>query len=275
MITKQDIISIYKECATIIPKDIESSLIQAHDNETNSTAKQNLKTILENIKLAKLEAKPICQDTGTPFFFIDCPQNISQNEIISIINEATIDATKIIPLRPNATDPITNVNIGNYPLIKFTQIPNNQRLKIKLMMKGGGSENIGKIYSLPDTKLNANRNIEGIKKVILDAVFQAQGKGCPPYIIGVGIGGSIEEVAAISKKQLLRKLDDKNPDKTLDDMEKDLFTKTNSLEIGPMGLGGKTTTLGVKIGKTYRNPSSYFVGVSFGCWALRRVFNEF
>ena len=275
MITKQDIINLYRECATIIPEDIGLSLNSAFEAETEITAKENLKSILENISLAKSENKPICQDTGTPFFFVDCPENISQIELTKIINEATIDATKEIPLRPNATDPITSVNIGNYPVIKFTQISKNEKLKITLMMKGGGSENIGKIYSLPDTKLNANRNIEGVKKVILDAVFQAQGKGCPPYIIGVGVGGSIEEVSGIAKKQLLRKINDFNNDKSLDEIEKDLLLKINSLGIGPMGLGGKTTALSVKIGKTYRNPPSYFVAVSFGCWALRRATHEY
>lgn len=275
MITKQDIINLYFECATIIPQDIENSLKNAIKNETKIIAKENFKAILENIDLAKLEKKPICQDTGNPFFYVECPENISQIELIKIINEATIEATKEIPLRPNATDPITSVNIGNYPVIKFTQINQNEKLKITLMMKGGGSENIGKIYSLPDTKLNANRNIDGIKKCVLDAVFLAQGKGCPPYIIGVGVGGTIEEVSAIAKKQLLRNLDDTNSDKTMDEIEKDLFTKINSLGIGPMGLSGKTTALGVKIGKTYRNPPSYFIGVSFGCWALRRVSHEY
>lgn len=274
MINKQDIINLYRECATIIPSDIEASLKLAYENEIDATPKENLKTILENIEFGKIEKKPICQDTGTPFFFIECPQNISQIELTKIINDATVDATKDIPLRPNATDPITSVNIGNYPVIKFTQT-DSKKLKITLMMKGGGSENITQLYSLPNTKLNANRNIEGIKKCVLDAVFQAQGKGCPPYIIGVGVGGTVEETSAIAKKQLLRKIDDNNSDKQIDEIEKDLLTKINSLGIGPMGLGGKTTALSVKLAKTYRNPPSYFVAVSFGCWALRRASHEY
>jgi len=137
-------------------------------------------------------------------------------------------------------------------------------------MKGGGSENVSKIYKLPDTNLKADRTIEGIKKCVLDAVFQAQGKGCPPYLIGVAVGGTIGETALLAKKQLLRNINDSNEDKELDKIEKDLLEKINKLGIGPLGLGGKTTALAVKMTKCYRNPPSYFVAISIGCWATRK-----
>ena len=137
-------------------------------------------------------------------------------------------------------------------------------------MKGAGSENISLVYSLPDVNLKANRDLSGVRKCVLDAVVKAQGKGCPPYIIGVGIGGGFEEVAGLAKKQLMRKLDESNEDEVLDKLEKELLEEINKLGIGPLGLGGKATALGVKVGKTYRHPGSFFVSVSFGCWAFRR-----
>ena len=139
-----------------------------------------------------------------------------------------------------------------------------------LIMKGGGSENVSKIYFLPDKELGADRDLRGVEKCIIDAVFKAQGKGCPPYIIGVALGGTLEAVAYLSKKQLLRNIQDNNEDKELDIFEKEVLENINKLNIGPLGLGGKTTALAVKINSSYRHPASFFVGVSFGCWCLRR-----
>lgn len=209
----------------------------------------------------------MCQDTGSPFFYIKKPKDMAEKEIKDAIEKATIIAAEKIPLRPNAVDIISGKNIGNKPIFHFEEA---EKLEIGLLMKGGGSENVSAVYKLPNTELKANRDIEGIKKCVLGAVWKAQGKGCPPYIIGVAVGGNIEDVAALSKKQLLRKLDDTNNDKELDKIEKDLLKKINQLGIGPLGLGGKTTALAVKAAKAYRHPASYFIGISFGCWATRR-----
>lgn len=271
MLTKEIIHDLYRTCATDLPSDVRKKLTEALGKEKNVNAKDILKTILENVDLAKDERKPICQDTGTPFFYIRHPCGMSEKDMISVIEEATKEATEKIPLRPNAVDPISGENIGNKAVIHFEE---GEKLKIELLMKGGGSENVSCIYSLPNTELKANRDIGGIKICVLDAVFRAQGNGCPPYIIGVAIGGSIEEVAHLSKKQLLRDLYDSNNDETLNKIETSLLRDINKLGIGPMGLGGETTALGVKMTKTYRNPPSFFVGVSFGCWALRRASDE-
>ncbi|MFH1432654.1 MAG: fumarate hydratase [archaeon] len=268
MLTEAMILDLYRKCATVIPEDIESALKVAKQKESDKNAASILDTILDNIKIAKSESRPICQDTGTPFFYISHPKDQSEKDMIKIIGQATKEATEKIPLRPNAVDPITGINIGNKPVIHFEE---SAILKINLLMKGGGSENISSIYSLPDTRIIADRDISGIKRCVMDAVFRAQGKGCPPYIIGVAAGGSIEEVASLSKRQLLTPLDDTNPDETLDRIEKELKDDINRLGIGPMGLGGKTTALGVKMTKCYRNPPSFFVGISFGCWATRRA----
>jgi len=261
-----NLIELYRKAATELPDDILTALNNAYSNE-EGLAKETLKTIIDNINLAKNDSKPICQDTGTPFFYIKRPKDISEKEIKEQIENTTIKATNDIPLRPNAVDPISGKNIGNKPIFYFEEADN---LEIELLMKGGGSENVSKIYKLPDTNLKADRTIEGIKKCILDAVFQAQGKGCPPYIIGVAVGGTIGETALLAKKQLLRNIDDSNEDKELDDIEKDLLEKINKLGIGPLGLGGKTTALAIKIAKSYRHPASFFVAISFGCWATRK-----
>ncbi len=263
----ETIACLYTRCATELPSDVCEKLRESLKKEESDTAKYILKTIIENIDLAKKESKPICQDTGTPIFYINCDNTQHLESIKKHIETATKQATEKIPLRPNAVDPITGTNTGNKPIIHIEQ---SDIFKIDLLMKGGGSENISAIYTLPDTKLNANRDIEGIKRCVLDAVFHAQGKGCPPYIIGIAIGGNIEQVAHLSKKQLLRNLNDRSKDEQLNKLETELLEAINRLKIGPMGLGGKTTALSVKIAKTHRHPASYFIGISFSCWALRR-----
>ena len=252
----KDIVKLYKSAATQIPEDIEAAL----KNSDNNTVMQ---TVLKNCEIAK-KGKPICQDTGIPYFWVERPKEISEKEIRRQIEEATEIATKEVPLRPNAVDSLSGKNVGNKPVIYFSEA---DKLKITLMLKGGGSENVSTFYKLPDTKLNAERTLEGVQKCILDAVYKAQGKGCPPYIIGVCIGGSIDDVMKNAKEQLLRKIDDKCE---MFQFEKETLEKINKMGIGPLGLGGKTTALAVKVTSTYRHPASYFVGISFGCWCLRR-----
>lgn len=195
------------------------------------------------------------------------PKKYSQKELERIINKATIIATREIPLRPNAVDSLTEKNLGNRPAIYFKE---SEKFEIDLMLKGGGSENVSTIYQLPNQEIKAARNLNGVRKCILEAVFRAQGKGCPPYIIGVATGGSIEEVAHLSKKQLLRKINDVNPNSVLRNFEKKALNEVNQLNIGPLGLGGKTTALSIKIECGPRHPASFFVGISIGCWCLRR-----
>lgn len=264
---KREIINLYRKTATELPYDIIFALEKAEKIEDNPISKSIITKILENINRAKNESKPICQDTGTPIFYVKYPRDYSQQELRKIIENATINATKEVPLRPNAVDSLTSKNIGNKPIIHFEE---SEDLKIDLLLKGGGSENVSAIYQLPNSEINAERNLDGVKKCILDAVFKAQGKGCPPYIIGVATGGSIEEVAHLSKRQLLKKLDYQNPVNELKKFEEDALYHINQLGIGSMGLGGKTTALAVKIENSIRHPASFFVGISIGCWCLRR-----
>ncbi|MFA6170858.1 MAG: fumarate hydratase [Patescibacteria group bacterium] len=264
---KEKIVNLYRRTANVLPEDVILALEKAEKIEDNPVAKEIFKKLIENTREAKGEEKPICQDTGTPYFYVEYPEGHTQKELTEIIEEATIEATSGVPLRPNAVNCLTGKNIGNKPVIHFKE---GKKLKINLMLKGGGSENVSAIYSLPNIDLKADRNLEGVRKCVLDAVFKAQGKACPPYIIGVALAGNLEEAASISKKQLLRKLNDKNPEKELFELEEKVLAEINELLIGPAGLGGKTTALGVKIASGVRHPASFFVGIAISCWAMRR-----
>lgn len=272
---RDGIVELYRKVAISIPPDVEEALKAAYPNEKKgSIAEQAFRIILENIRLAREKTRPVCQDTGVPVFFVKMPSGLSQVELESTIIEATRIATEKIPLRPNAVDIITEKNTGDntgtgFPVIYFRESPDTT-LTIDLMLKGAGSENIGQMYKLPIEELKANRNLDGVRRCVLDAVYKAQGKGCPPYTVGVGIGASKDQVAKLSKEQLLRKLSDTNQIPVLQELEKTILSELNSLGIGPLGFGGKTTAIGVKIGANHRHPASYFVDISIACWANRR-----
>jgi fumarate hydratase class I len=186
-----------------------------------------------------------------------------------------VQATKNAYLRPNSVDSITGKNSGNnlggkyFPNIHFEEVEDDI-LTIELLLKGGGCENVGAQYSLPNSALSAGRDLAGVRKVVLDAVYQAQGQGCAPGILGVAIGGDRGSGYYASKEALYRKMDDHNPDPQLDAMEKRMVDEANQLGIGPMGFGGKTTLLGTRITHLNRLPASFFVSVSYMCWAYRR-----
>ncbi len=270
------IVELYRLAATSLPADIEVALRGALKKEKRgSAAGTALSAILENIKLARETLRPVCQDTGVPIFFVKMPCGFSQLEIENEIIRATRIATKNIPLRANAVDVLTDKNSGDntgvgFPVIYFEETK-DKKLAIDLMLKGSGSENIGQLYKLPLQELKAERDLEGVRKCILDAVHKAQGKGCPPYIIGVGIGATKDQVTKVSKEQLMRDLNDMNANATLAKLEKRILDDVNRLGIGPIGFGGKTTALAVKIGACHRHPASYFVDVSINCWASRRA----
>jgi fumarate hydratase class I len=268
------IVKLYKKAATSLPSDVEAALRFAYEKE-RLNAKAVLSAILENIKIARNSERPICQDTGVPVFFIKIPLGISHLELKGTIIEATRIATKKVPLRANAVDILTDKNSGDntgigFPVIYCEEAKDN-RLTIDLMLKGSGCENVGQLYRLPLEELKAERDLEGVRKCVFDTVHKAQGRGCPPYIIGVGIGASKDQVTRLAKEQLLRNLRDTNKQKFLSNLEKRLLRDINQLGIGPLGLGGRTTAVGVKIGVNHRHPASYFVDVSVCCWADRRA----
>jgi fumarate hydratase class I len=245
------------------------------NEEPGSAARGALETILKNVELARANATPICQDTGTPIFYVYYPEGWSTRKLRAQIEAAVVEATQKAYLRPNSVNALTGKNTGNnlgdehYPSIHFEEV-DGEALTIDLMLKGGGCENVGAQYSLPNNKLGAGRDLAGVRKVALDAVYQAQGKGCAPGILGIAIGGDRGSSYYASKEVLFRKLDDENEDPALADMEDRLTDEANQMGIGPMGFGGKTTVLGTKITGLHRLPASYFVSVSYMCWAYRR-----
>jgi fumarate hydratase class I len=270
------IVELYRRAATSLPSDIEAALRSAHKKEKKgSTAKAAIFSILKNIEIARETGRPICQDTGIPIFFIKAPAGLSHISLKNTIKEATREATKKIPLRANAVDILSDRNSGDntgigFPVVYIEEVRGGG-LVMDLMLKGSGSENIGRIYRLPLEELRAERDLEGVRKCVLDTLYKAQGKGCPPYIVGVGIGATEDQVTRLSKEQLLRRLKDINRYEALSKIEKRLLADINRLGIGTLGLGGKTTALGVKIGVNHRHPASYFVDVALSCWADRRA----
>lgn len=272
----EPILELIRRTATDLPPDVEAGLRSAvEQEEPGSAARGALETILKNVDMARKNSTPICQDTGTPIFYVHYPEGWSTRRLRKQIQEAVAEATKRAYLRPNAVDSLSGTNTGDnlgdehFPTIHFEEIGGDE-LQIDLMLKGGGCENVGAQYSLPNSALGAGRDLAGVRKVTLDAVQKAQGKGCAPGILGVAIGGDRGSSFVASKEVLLRQLDDANPNPEMDALEKQLTEESNQLGIGPMGFGGKTTVLGTKITAKHRLPASYFVSVSYMCWAYRR-----
>ncbi|MFQ6058433.1 MAG: fumarate hydratase [Anaerolineae bacterium] len=271
----EPLVELIRRTSTDLPADVEEALRKAKDREEpGSAAESALATILENVALARVNSTPICQDTGTPIFYVYHPPGTSTLKLRAQIQQAVAIATERAYLRPNAVDSLTGVNSGNnlgidFPTIHFEEWEEGY-LRIDLMLKGGGCENVGAQYKLPNGPLKAGRDLEGVKKVVLDAVHKAQGLGCAPGVIGVGIGGDRGTSYLLSKKQFFRRLDERHEDEAMAHMEEELYEKSNQLGIGPMGFGGRTTTLGVQVDYMHRLPASYFVSVSYMCWADRR-----
>ncbi len=261
--------------ATELPEDVKAALVASKRKEAaGSNAEFILSAFLKNIEMAKERGVPLCQDTGAPTFYISHSGHISRCLLKRLCEEALADATGKQYLRPNAVDALSGKNSGNnvgqgFPPIYFTEW-DDPAIEVSLMLKGGGSENMGCQYSLPCDELNAGRDLEGVRIVVLDALRRAAGKGCPPGILGVCIGGDRGSGYADSKRQLLRRLDDINPDSALARLEGRLLEEGNRLGIGPLGLGGESTLLGVKIGALHRVPACYFVTITYMCWEHRR-----
>lgn len=272
---QDSLLELIRRTSAEIPEDVHTAILKSLDREEKGTiAESAMKIIDQNIALAKNKSQPICQDTGSIIFYVDAPAGFDQIGFEEAAREAVKMATKKGYLRQNSVDSIsgkndgTNVGPGS-PTVHFHQ-HRDPGVFVRLILKGGGCENMGAQYSLPNEKLKANRDLDGCRRVILDAVLQAQGKGCGPGILGVCIGGDRATGYEHSKQQLLRKLDEPNANPELDKLENDIVETSNKLGIGPMGFGGKTTLLGAKIGVLNRLPASYFVSVSYMCWAYRR-----
>jgi fumarate hydratase, class I len=272
---QDSLVELIRRTSAEIPDDIQAALLHALKQEKAATiAESALKIIQRNVELAMQKSQPICQDTGTVLFYVEGPPGLDQTAFEATAREAVVFATRKGYLRQNSVNSLTGVNDGTNvgpgaPVFHFQQ-HRSPHVEVRLVLKGGGCENVGAQYSLPVEELQANRDLPGCRRVILDAVLQAQGKGCGPGVLGVCIGGDRATGYEYSKRQFLRLLPDRNLVPELDALEQDILTTANKLGIGPMGFGGHTTLLGVKIGALNRVPASFFVSVSYMCWAFRR-----
>lgn len=275
MITEKKItdavVELIRKAETDLPKDVELALRRAYLSEKNKIARIQLKSIIENIKFARKNSIPVCQDTGLINFYIKIGSKADVD--LGIINNSIINAVKIatkeIPLRPNTVHPLTRKNSGsnigiNTPNIDIEILPEKEYIEITAFVKGAGSDNMGKL-----AMLKASDGIAGIRKFVIETVANAGGRPCPPTIVGVGIGGSSDIAAKLAKKALLRKIGSGNKDKKIARLEKNLLKKINKLGIGPIGLGGRTTALDVHIEIAHCHTGSLPVAVNLGCWANR------
>ena len=269
-------LELIRRASTELPAEVVAAIEEGRDAEDNQgLASIALGTILNNIELARESSAPICQDTGTPVVWIHHPVGMSTRELKTEFETAVREATARRFLRPNAVDTLTGLNTGDgagrgIPCIHFEEW-DEPGVEARMILKGGGSENVGTQYKLPDTGLGAGRDLDGVRRAVLDAVFQGQGKGCAPGVLGVCVGGDRVSAFEESKRQLLRPLKDANPVPELAELEERLLQEGNELGIGPMGFGGTTTLLAVKIGVLDRLPACYFVTISYMCWADRRA----
>lgn len=272
---KEWIVELLRRASTDLPEDVVAALDRARDCEEPGTAAHNVfRAILRNVEIAREKSTPLCQDTGTNIFYIYHPLGLSTREMTEDIIEATKVAVEKCYLRPNSVDSVTGRNSGTntgpgHPSLHFHEWASDE-VRVRVMLKGGGCENVGAQYALPYAALGAGRDLKGVEMAILDAINNAQGRGCGPGIIGACFGGDRAGSLQAAKEQHFRKLDDTNPDPELAALELRLGDKSNRLLIGPMGFGGKTTTLGVKVTSLNRLPASFFVSVSYMCWECRR-----
>lgn len=261
------VVNLLRLANTKLPGDIGWAMEAASGWETNEIAYTQLGAIMDNVKKAEHIGRPMCQDTGIPVFYVKGRFDSSVGKEIA---KAVERATKEIPLRPNTVDPITRENCGSnlgpgMPIIHY--IPTDDDFtEITVLPKGAGSENMTRL-----AMLNPADGIDGVKRFIVDSVLDAGGRPCPPTVVGVGIGGTSDVCVEMAKEALLVPLDEENPDPTLRQLEEDIFVALNSSGLGPMGLGGSTTSLGVRIKKCACHTASLPVAVNIGCWATRRA----
>jgi fumarate hydratase class I len=273
------LLELITQTSTNLPPDVRAAMSLAANIETPATqSAQAFDIILSNIDMAVDDTGPVCQDTGMPTFVIHTPVGFNQIRLGEAIRGAIAEATRLGKLRPNSVDSITGKNSGNNlgeetPVLHFEQWEEDE-IEIRLLLKGGGCENMNIQYSVPCDLAHlgrADRNLEGVRKCILHAVWQAQGKGCAPGALGVCIGSDRAHGYELAKGQLFRTLDDVNPNPVLAQLESEIMEEANKLGVGAMGFGGKASLIGCKIAAANRLPASFFVSVAYDCWAFRRL----
>jgi fumarate hydratase class I len=276
---QNSLVELITQTSTNLPPDVRAAMAATGLAEKPDTqASQALNIIFSNIDMAADDSGAICQDTGMPTFYVHTPVGVNQIAIRKAIRAAVSEATKLGKLRPNSVDSLTGKNSGDNlgpetPVIHFEQWEQDE-IEVKLILKGGGCENKNVQYSLPatlDHMGRADRTLEGVRKCLLHAVWQAQGQGCAPGALGVCIGSDRAHGYDVAKEQLFRTLDDVNPDPALAELEARVMKEANELGVGAMGFGGRVSLIGCKIAAANRLPASFFVSVAYNCWAFRRL----
>jgi fumarate hydratase subunit alpha len=254
-----------------LPPDVKEALKRAFQEETSEVGRIQLEAILKNIELAEKTKTPVCQDTGMILFYVKAGAHSPfLDKIEDALQKATKRATQEIPLRPNAVDPFTQKNSGDntgrfMPYINWKIVPGDQ-IEITVMPKGGGSENVCTL-----SMLIPGEGVKALKKFVANAVISAGSQPCPPNILGIGIGGGADIAMKLAKEALLRPLNSPHPNPEIARLEVELYEAVNKTGIGPMGLGGDFTVLGVNVEYAHRHPASYPAAVAFQCWAARRA----
>lgn len=252
---------------TELPDDVRAKLEQAMAAETSASAKEVLRQLLENADLARDTRLPLCQDCGLAVFFVEVGDDVRVvgGNLREAINAGVRKGYADGFLRKSACHPLTRANTGDGTpaIIHFDMVPGD-KLKLVYMAKGGGSENMSRV-----TMLAPAQGWEGVKKFVINRVAEAGPNPCPPTVIGIGIGGTFDHAARIAKKSLMRRLDDTHPDPDIAAREKELEDALNDLGIGPMGLGGRTTVLGVKIAMEPCHLASLPLAVNVQCHSQR------
>ena len=266
---KNKVYELYKQSVIVLGEDVKKSLEDALKCEEHELAKLNIESILKNIEIAEEKGIPMCQDTGLPVVFVKLGK-VEVENLQKAIEEGIKKATEEIPIRPNIVDPIsrqnTNNNVGKYIPPIDIELIDEDYIEITILPKGFGSENNNSLkMALPA------EGVEGIKKFVVESVLKAKGKPCPPTVVGVGIGGTSDLCLKLGKKALLGKVGERNPDPQIAKLEEEILEEINASGIGPMGLGGKTTTLDVKILKARTHTAGLPIGVCIQCWADRHA----
>ena len=264
-------VELLRQAVTKLPRDVKEALQRAHREEESDVGKTQLETILNNVELAEKTGTPMCQDTGVIIFYVKAgAQAKGLDKIEEALINATKRATKEVPLRPNSVGILTRKNTGDntgryIPYINWKIVPGDN-IELTAFPKGGGSENVCALGMI-----RPGEGLNGLKKFVIDTVLNAGAKPCPPNILGVGVGGGADIAMKIAKAALSRPIDKPNPDPELAKLERELYEAANMTGIGPMGLGGKFTVLGVNVDHANRHPASYPVAVAVQCWAARRA----
>lgn len=272
---EKNILDLIRRTSTSLPADVVKGLKRARRLEVaGSTAQWAIDAVLANAELANREDRPLCSDSGTLIFYCRVPLGLDTNALTASIRTAVTRATRCGYLRQNTVDAITgakcSTNVGpSSPVIHY-QHGARKTIDLRLVLKSASSENEGRQYSLPDRALGAEATLDGVRLCILDAAMRSAASGCGPGVMGVCVGGDRSTGFAHSKVQFLHKVGYTSRVKALGRLEHSILRDVCRLDVGPMGLGGKSALLDVHIGSQSRLPSSFFVSISYMGWALRR-----